>query len=52
MECKCERIVLALLEKPFMHGCMSASLYLSKNHMSLADLLMVGPRKFMVGNRP
>ena len=35
-----------------MYGCTSASLCSSKNHMSLADLVMVGPGKLMVGHRP
>ena len=51
MEPKCGRIVLARLEKPC-NGCTSASLCSSKNHVSLADLVMVGPGKLMVGYRP
>ena len=35
-----------------MYGCTSASLCSSKNHVSLADLVMVGPGKLMVGHRP
>ena len=36
-----------------MYGCTSAFfLYLLKNHASLADLVMVGPGKLMVGHRP
>ena len=30
----------------------SASLCSSKNHVSLADLVMVGPGRLMVGHRP
>ena len=52
MEHRCGRIVLALLKKPC-YGCTSASLSSSsKNHMSLADLVMVGPGKLMVVYRP
>ena len=35
-----------------MHGCTSGSLCSSKNHVSLAGLVMVGPGKLMVGHRP
>ena len=35
-----------------MYRCKYASLYSSKNHVSLADLVMVGPGKLMVGHRP
>ena len=35
-----------------MYGCTSASLRSSKNHVSLADLVMVGPGRLMVGHRP
>ena len=51
MERKGGRIVLAQLDKPC-NGCTSASLCQSRNHVSLADLVMVGPGKLMVGHRP
>ena len=36
-----------------MYGCTSAFFVCSsKNHMSLADLVMVGAGKLMVGHRP
>ena len=35
-----------------MYGCTSASLCSSKIHVSLADLVMVGPGKLMVGHKP
>ena len=35
-----------------MHGCTFASSCSSKNHVSLAGLMMVGPGKLMVGHRP
>ena len=36
-----------------MYGCTSAFFVCSsKNHVSLADLVMVGPGKLMVGHRP
>ena len=35
-----------------MYGCTSAFLCSSKNHVSLADLVMIGPGKLMVGHRP
>ena len=36
-----------------MYGCTSAFFVcLLKNHVSLVDLVMVGPGKLMVGHRP
>ena len=35
-----------------MHECTFASLCSSKNHVSLAGLMMVGPERLMVGHRP
>ena len=35
-----------------MYGCTSASLRSSKNHVSLADLVMVGSGKLIVGYMP
>ena len=56
-ERKSDRIVLALLEKPCMGvrlviDLWSGSSCSSKNHVSLAGLVMVGPGKLMVGHRP
>ena len=48
MECKCDVSTTGEI----MYGCMSASLCSSKNHVNLADLVMVGPGKLMVGHRP
>ena len=35
-----------------MHGCTSGCSCSSKNHVSLAGLVTVGPGKLMVGHRP